>query len=268
MKNFLSHKILPINAEVHGNDSLLTEFNLVINSQTILFYPSSGNEITDVFYANSKRIKEFQEYNPTIYIHSDYFYPDRLTYELKHQINYPHFNYECLEYTNQEKYTAIFKLKTPNSNEIKWLVLFRGYLNEEILKHLFIHKLKIPIVYAVCDGYTSGMGNFGNNPVPTIMYPLIADIFEIKYIITEQNWEYIENILEKDDYSFNDYTLRYWLKNILKIIDSPNIKDLTNLTDENLKKYIKIHLSKIQERYLDHLECYERLNLVLKKINV
>jgi hypothetical protein len=101
------------------------------------------------------------------------------------------------------------------------------------------------------------------------MYPLIADIFEIKYIITEQNWEYIEkNILEADRYILNDYQLRYWLKNILKIIDSPNIKDLTNLTDENLKKYIKIHLSKIQERYLDHLECYERKNLVLKKINV
>ncbi len=276
MANFPFRNLLPEAFQSDGDISVLNEFNTEIKMQSVLFYPSSGSDINDLFYVNSKRIEEINECSPNIFIHTDYmFYKDYGRHTFDQLIGYPNFYISKFKYFNDNKSINLYKLKRPNSNEIKWLVFFRGYYNEEILKELVINKIETPIVYAICDGITHGMGGCYEKSVPTVLYPLLPSILGIKFIITEQGWNSVKRLLEEERHTIGaDDKFRIWLKNILLISNNPFISTVLNLSDEDLRKSIRQKLGAINEQRLNKegkLRCYDNRfteEMKLKKINL
>ena len=189
-------------------------------------------------------------------------------------MGYPNFNISKFKYFNDNKSISLYKLKRPNSYEIKWLVFFRGYYNEEILKELVINKIKTPVVYAICDGITHGMGGCYEKSVPTILYPLLAPALGIKFIITEQGWDSVRSRLQDVRFAGAEDEVRLWLKNILLITKNPFIESLLSLSDEGLRKSLRQKLGAIYEQMLNeegNLKCYDQRfteQMKLKKINL
>ena len=252
--------------------SLLNELSDEMANMAISYYPSSGADINDLFYANNKKIEQLGELNPSVFIHSDYIHtdlnsPDNFDKDLRlHRINIV----GCVKVYDKSKLKSIYiyKLKTPISDEFKWLVLFWGYYNEEVLIDLINSKINVPLIYTVCDGITSGMGAGYTPSIPTIMYPLLAVDLGIKYIITEQNSEYIKSFIEKKYYEFST-----WLNNVSLMSKNPSIKSLLELSNKELEKELTIRLLQIEEQFLNtngRLRCFDYRftdRMVIKKIN-
>jgi len=275
MINFVFNKLLQMPFNTEGDISVLNEFNSVIKIQSVLFYPSSGADINDLFYVNSKRIEEINECSPNIFVHTDFMF--RRDYGLPtfdQLLEYPNFYISNPKYLNDDKSINIYKLRRPNSNEIKWLIFFRGYYNEDIIKELIINKIKIPVVYAICDGITHGMGACNEKNIPTILYPLLASDLGIKFIITEQGWDTVKKRLEDASYTLGEDEFRLWLKNILLISDNLFIKHLLNLSNEDLRNILRRELGAINEKSLNEdgkLRCYHvtyTKEMKLKKMNL
>lgn len=279
MTNFVFYNLLPNNFEIKGDISILPEFNSEIKIQSVLFYPSSGEDLVDLFYVNSKRIKEISECSPNVFIHTDYYsstnflqWPWRISQEFDNFLNFPNYNrISTLIYHNDKKAIHLYKLKRPNSNEIKWLIFFSGYFNEDILKDLISNKIKIPVVFSVCDGITSGMGGCNEEAVPTLLYPLLAVDLGIKFIITEQNRRRLdlsENLL------WNSKQLkqwRRWMENILLIKSNSFVEDLLILSDEDLMKGLRQKLGAIHEQEFNTDGCViprGARDLKIKKMSV
>ena len=275
MSNSFFRNLLPTNFNTEGDKSVLKEINFEIENQSVLFYPSSGIDFNDLFYVNSKRIEEINEFSPNIFIHTDYMcYRDFGLTIFDRLIDYPNFNIlSKLKYYNDEKSINLYKLKRPNSQEIKWLVFFRGYYNEEIIKELVVNKIKTPVVYAICDGITNGMGNCYEKSIPTILYPFLASDLGINFIITEQSWDFVRGRFEDEVFLEGEDIFRLWLKNIFVITNDDFIKQLLDLSNEDLRKSIRQRLSAIIERRLNEegkLRCYDDRFaevITLKKIN-
>ena len=259
----------PINNQL----SLLKELSGAMANMAISYYPSSGADINDLFYANNKKIELLGELNPSVFIHSDFNHTDlnsldNFDVNLRlHRINIV----GCVKVYDKSKLKSIYiyKLKTPISDEFKWLVLFWGYYNEEVLIDLIKSKINIPLIYAVCDGITLGSGASYTPSIPTIMYPFLAVDLGIKYIITEQNSEFIKSFIEQDYDQF-----RTWLNNVLLVSKNPSIKNLLELSNKELEKELTIRLLKIEEQFLNtngRLRCIgDRRStdmMVIKKIN-
>ena len=259
----------PINNQL----SLLNELSDEMANMAISYYPSSGADINDLFYANNKKVERLGELNPSIFIHSDFIHtdlnsPDNFDKDLRlHRINI----LGSLKVFDKSKLKSIYiyKLKTPISDEFKWLVLFWGYYNEEVLIDLINSKINVPLIYTVCDGITSGTGAGYTPSIPTIMYPFLAVDLGIKYIITEQNSEYIKSFIEQKYDQF-----RTWLNNVLLVSKNPSIKNLLELSNKELEKELTIRLLKIEQQFLNtngRLRCiggYQFTDMmVIKKIN-
>ena len=252
--------------------ALLNELSDEMANMAISYYPSSGADINDLFYANNKKIEQLGELNPSVFIHSDYLHtdlksPPNFDENLRlHRINIV----GCVKVYDKSKLKSIYiyKLKTPISDEFKWLVLFWGYYNEEVLIDLINSKINVPLIYTVCDGITSGMGAGYTPSIPTIMYPLLAVDLGIKYIITEQNSEYIKSFIEKKYYEFST-----WLNNVSLMSKNPSIKSLLELSNKELEKELTIRLLQIEEQFLNtngRLRCFDCRftdRMVIKKIN-
>ena len=193
--------------------SLLNELSDEMVNMAISYYPSSGADINDLFYANNKKIEQLGELNPSVFIHSDYLYNDHNSiYKFDQYLRSLQIDVKgSVKVYDKSKYKSIYiyKLKTPISDEFKWLVFFQGYYNESVISDLINCKINVPLIYTVCDGITSGMGAGYTPSIPTIMYPLLAVDLGIKYIITEQNSEYIKSFIEKKYYEFST-----WLNNV------------------------------------------------------
>ena len=268
MNNFLSRNILPNLYKTEGDVAVINEFIGKNKIQSALFYPSSGADINDLFYINGKRIDEIKAYASNIFIHSDYGYSiDYGSNTFDQEIDHPNFRTFKYKFYNNDKSINVYKLKRLNTNDIKWLIFFRGYYNEEVLKHLLDNDIKIPIVYAICDGITHGMCGGFEKSIPTILYPLIANEFGIKFIITEQDWEVV-----KDRIDNNSNQTRNWLNNILLVTNNQNVYDLVNLNDKDLIESLYDMLHAIKERKIntkERLNCYDSRfteHMVLKTI--
>jgi len=258
----------PINNEL----SLLNELSGAMANMAISYYPSSGADINDLFYANNKKIELLGELNPSVFVHSDYFFTDLNSlntfdkYLRSYQIDVK----GSVKIYDKSKLKSIhiYKLKTPISDEFKWLVLFLGYYNEEVLIDLINGKIKVSLIYSVCDGITAGMGGCNTLSIPTIMYPFLAVDLGIKYIITEQNSVYIKSIIEELHDEF-----RTWLNNVSLVSKNPSIKNLLELSNKELEKELTIRLLQIEEQFLNtngKLRCFDYRftdKIVIKKIN-
>ena len=251
--------------------SLLNELSDEMANMAISYYPSSGADINDLFYANNKKVERLGELNPSIFIHSDFIHtdlnsPDNFDKDLRlHRINI----LGSVKVFDKSKLKSIYiyKLKTPISDEFKWLVLFWGYYNEEVLIDLINSKINVPLIYTVCDGITSGTGAGYTPSIPTIMYPFLAVDLGIKYIITEQNSEYINSFIENKYDQFST-----WLNNVLLVSKNPLIKNLLELSNKELEKELTTRLLKIEEHFLNtngRLRCFDDRftdRMVIKKI--
>ena len=269
---FFSSMLKELEYKPKNNElSLLKELSDEMANMAISYYPSSGADINDLFYANNKKVELLGELNPSVFIHSDYLHTDLNSlnnfsrYLYKHDINIVG---RVLVYDKSKlKSIYIYKLKTPISDEFKWLVLFWGYYNEEVLIDLINSKINVPLIYTVCDGITSGMGACYTPSIPTIMYPFLAVDLGIKYIITEQNSEYINSFIEKKYDQF-----RTWLNNVSLVSKNPSIKNLLELSNKELEKELTIRLLKIEEQFLNtngKLRCFDDRStdmMVIKKI--
>ena len=247
--------------------SLLNELNHAMTNKIISYYPSSGWDINDLFYLN-KRIKEIRNIIPDIFIHSDF---------LNKSIE-PNYEFNNLLWSDNiiikgkvtiqddKKSIAIYKLKTPLSEEFKWLILFNGYFNEDIIYELIRNKIKIPLVYSVCDGITAGQGGCNTLSIPTIFYPLIAYELGLKFMITDQGFDY-EYFLSKLSNEF-----RNWFNNTLLVSNNSSLNELVKLSDQDLVNQLLKRLSAINERSLNKdgkLESYDYRTtdrMVIKKI--
>ena len=257
----------PINNQL----SLLNELSDEMANMAISYYPSSGADINDLFYANNKKVERLGELNPSIFIHSDFIHtdlnsPDNFDKDLRlHRINI----LGSVKVFDKSKLKSIYiyKLKTPISDEFKWLVLFWGYYNEEVLIDLINSKINVPIIYTVCDGITSGTGAGYTPSIPTIMYPFLAVDLGIKYIITEQNSENLKTFIEQ---SHNEF--RTWLNNISLVSKNPLIHNLLELSNKELEKKLTNRLLQIEEHFLNsngRLRCFDYRftdRMVIKKI--
>lgn len=252
--------------------SLLSELYREMLNMAISYYPSSGWDINDFFYANNKKIELLGEFNPSVFIHSDYLQNDLNSINKFDQVlrlNRIYIKGLVKVYDKSKlKSIYIYKLKTPISDDFKWLVLFLGYYNEEVLIDLINSKIKVPLIYSVCDGITLGMGAGYTQSIPTIMYPLLAVDLGLKYIITEQSSEILNFFIET---RYDDF--RTWLYNISIVSKNPLIKNLHRLSDKMLEKELTSRLFLIDEQFLNtngKLRCYvgqSTDNMVIKKIN-
>ena len=251
--------------------SLLNELSDEMANMAISYYPSSGADINDLFYANNKKVELLGELNPSVFIHSDYFYTDLNSLNNfdkhlhSHQIDVKG---SVKVYDKSKlKFIYAYKLKTPISNDFKWLVLFLGYYNEEVLIDLINGKIKVPLIYSVCDGITSGMGGCNTLSIPTITYPFLSVDLGIKYIITEQNSENLKTFIEQ---SHNEF--RTWLNNISLVSKNPLIHNLLELSNKELEKKLTNRLLQIEEHFLNsngRLRCFDYRftdRMVIKKI--
>ena len=269
---FFSSMLKELEYKPINNDlSLLKELSDEMANMAISYYPSSGDDINDLFYANNKKVELLGALNPSVYIHSDYQYsdftsPNGFDKDLRlHRINIV----GSVKVYDKSKLKSIYiyKLKTPISDEFKWLVLFWGYYNEEVLIDLIKSKINVPLIYTVCDGITSGNGACYTSSIPTIMYPFLAVDLGIKYIITEQNSEFIKSFIEQDYDQF-----RTWLNNVSLVSKNPSIKNLLELSNKELEKELTIRLLKIEEQFLNTngmLRCFDHRftdHMVIKKI--
>ena len=252
--------------------SLLNELSDEMANMAISYYPSSGADINDLFYANNKKIEQLGELNPSVFIHSDYLYNDHNSiYKFDQYLRSLQIDVKgSVKVYDKSKYKSIYiyKLKTPISDEFKWLVFFQGYYNESVISDLILSKIKVPLIYSVCDGMTSGMGGCNSQAIPSIMYPLLALDLGIKYIITEQNSEYIKSIIVQEYDQFST-----WLNNVSLMSKNPSIKSLLELSNKELEKELTIRLLQIEEQFLNtngRLRCFDYRftdRMVIKKIN-
>ena len=252
--------------------SLLNELSDEMANMAISYYPSSGADINDLFYANNKKIEQLGELNPSVFIHSDYLYNDHNSiYKFDQYLRSLQIDVKgSVKVYDKSKYKSIYiyKLKTPISDEFKWLVFFQGYYNESVISDLINSKINVPLIYTVCDGMTSGMGGCNSQAIPSIMYPLLALDLGIKYIITEQNSEYIKSIIVQEYDQFST-----WLNNVSLMSKNPSIKSLLELSNKELEKELTIRLLQIEEQFLNtngRLRCFDDRftdRMVIKKIN-
>jgi len=253
MKTSIFSKMMGTNSHRQGNEGLLHEFENELSTSTILFYPSSGFDLDDMFYVNHSRLPEIGNYNPQIFIHSDYDYGDHYPYSFDRQLSYPDlelidsFTWITLpDAIYKKKSINLYRLKKVNAKEKIWLIFFRGYFNEEVLELMLQHQIRIPIVYSFCDGITHGMGGYENS-IPTLLYPLLSEELGISFIITEQSWKSRKGRFEEQGYSNGKDECREWMESVYRIYNKNKIKEALNLSDLELRRFLIKELGRIEE---------------------
>lgn len=238
MGNLFFNQLLSENFSVEGDEAVLTEFKEILKTANLAYHPSSGFDLTDLQYVNSRRFAELDGNDPSVFIHSDVLHIDKYESErVRWRNNLKKFKINSVGsfkfLSNDYKSIEIYKLKIYNSTTVKWLLFFRGYLNEEVLYTFLRHKNQISTVYTYCDGITSGMGGIEES-IPTLFYPLIAKEFGIKHIITEQS---IDGFFYGASPRKIEY-LRRWIKNTLILTGSNALKSLLELDDSRFREIL------------------------------
>ena len=143
---------------------------------------------------------------------------------------------------DEVKTTSVIKFIGIYDNRISYLWHMEEMKNEIFLSDIVLScKFKIPVIYSVCDGILHGMGR-AENSIPTALYPLIAGKLGIRYIITEQSFQFLDNMNNQGIPDIKD-----WIKNLYSCIPTDEIKFLSNMTEDKIKTIVNGVLSKIPE---------------------
>jgi hypothetical protein len=258
------------NTVVKGNYGLLLRFEKALKASTVVFYPSSGDDISDILYVHNARLHELGELNPGIFIHCDYlFNVDYYPIKFERNLGYPDFSivdsckFISTNHHNNatEQSINLYQIKQINSDNELWLLFFRGYYNEYVLQNLFQHNIKTPIVYTVCDGITIGMGSCNEQQIPTLLYPLLSEKLGIQYIITEQTWASSKYRFENKNSLYNGKDeCRVWLENVVQVYPKQELQEVLKLSDEEIRAFLISKLSAVKEHLINSnnkLRCFD-----------
>lgn len=229
--------------------------SILISSEK-LFYPSSGKDLNDIFYINKYRNQHLFDIFPNVFIHIDYLAGHDASTEIQKIIAK-----KGLKISSQRtimitdnRVVDIYNFELPFTKS-SWLIFFRGFYNEEVLDLFIKNRIKIPFIYAMVDGISSGMGVVYEYKISTILYPLLKDIIGIKYLITEQDSQHINSIFSSADW--NEDVLR-WLKNLSFLRNDDSLKKLFYLSFPQLSEKLTNLILPVKEIQLnkEKLECY------------
>lgn len=250
--NFLQPQL----SSFDGNRNLIDNIYYQIKFSNVLFYPSSGNDLCDIIYINYK-IDEFRYLKPKVFIHVDYF-RFNIRSNLRDEIDY--LGIEIISYQfiyDSNKEICVFELKKKSEMDNFFLVYFGGYYNEEVLKALIQHEISIPIIYALVDGMTHGMGYCNPKSVPTIFYPFLKEYLNLKFIINDQSKYSVRRIIFGDNNSSRDSEIervKDWLKNLNLLINDKNLTEWLTYNDIYLMENIFQFLEGFSEKLLNERE--------------
>ncbi|UOE39691.1 hypothetical protein [Chryseobacterium oryzae] len=234
-KNLLEKKLLSDN-----HDSFLKEFFEVLEEGYNVYYPSCGYDFSDLYYINSANLPEIG-FEPKVFIHSDMSYLDKSTVinEMKCSDVDFQITFEVKIKLLENSEILFFKFKNTRNLDEKFLVIFSGFLNEDILKLLSNSSCKIPLVYSICDGITSGMG-YEENSVSTIFYPAISTELGLKFIITEQS----------GDFDYRNINITSSVDSLLKFCDKKWLYKNSYQYDK-IRSFIYKTLQKVPEKFIN-----------------
>lgn len=247
--NFLQPQL----SSFKGNRKLIEKVYYQIKFCNVLFYPSSGSDLSDLKYINDK-FNELKYLKPKVFIHVDYFC-NNIRNDLYETINY--FGIEIRDYQfiyDSNKEICVFELKKKSEMDSFYLVYFGGYFNEDVLKALIQNQISIPIIYAMIDGMTSGMGYCNPKSVPTIFYPFLKEYLNLKFIVTEQSKYSVRHIIFGANNSSRDSeieSVKDWLKNLNLLINDKNLTEWLSYNDIYLMENIFQFLEGFSEKLLN-----------------
>jgi len=169
------------------NEELFLLLNEDLKKNQILWYPSSGFDVTDIINVNNEMFPEFEFNNPDIFIHNDLLFD---VYQFRNQIieNKIYIIKEiCLaiNHQNNSKELNLFYISTKGKS--KWVIYFSKLANEQLLKLFLEYSVKIKFIYSVCDGIWHGMGGGYPNAVtiPTKFYSFFYTSLHTSFHISE-----------------------------------------------------------------------------------
>ena len=244
-----------INQKVEMSHELLNKFFLFSESDKCkaAFYPSSGEDTSDIKYFNQIDFT-FSIEKPNLFIHTDSF----IAYEKMNNLyllqqNDIIKNGIRLLYNTETENEICYLLEIENDNNINWLILFSGKVNEDMIKEIVRNKFKIPFLYSKCDGILSGMGGIGiENPIGVAFYIYLYELLGTKYHLTEFTKLWFNDFVKNDSRLHNQklvakrmykkLTGTNWddqiaLEHMLDNIDefNQNVEDLYNMTLFSIK---------------------------------
>ncbi len=200
-------------------DSVIKELN-DLGSCCTLYYPSSGNDLSDILFGNGLIIPELDFKFPKVYIHSD-----AINY-LESQFGsfYPLLNgpsFRCVVSlkieVNGDKCIRIGKFNRNGLQSEFWLIEFYGMTNEDIIKQMISSNFSIDLLFNKCDTMFGGMG-FISGSVPPLFYWFLFPELRIKYSISE----YTIDRLKSEILIFNEKWRNEIIVNFPKI-DTDNL---------------------------------------------
>jgi hypothetical protein len=227
----IAHILRNVISDSNVNDPLFMEFEEYCrNQRSILFYPSSNTDISDINYFNERGNNIFSEHN--IFIHCDY---------------YEHTNISIPDiYVRQEVSLAtnfsnasrliIHKLKN-QCNEI-WLLFFSCTRNEQLLVPLLQNRIAIDTIFCKCDGILYGMGGPDEAEgfsIPTALYICFYQLLSLKRIITQFGLHFFEALPHGEqqlaDLQESIISFRSWLSaNLYPEIANPILSQIEDRT--------------------------------------
>ena len=160
--------------------------------ENILWYPSSGNDLSDVYYFNSRYLPI--DSLPNIFIHNDAmrktalidekigFFPERKLNNPTQGINA---ETEVLKFN--EKDISITRIEFRHGI-VKWLIYFYETDNLLFLKDFFLqYQMGAKYIITKCDGNLSGMGNGDLFRGLSCLLRKLYGTLGVKYHLTEYN---------------------------------------------------------------------------------
>lgn len=256
--NILDSKVLFTGNKKTSLESNFCEFVIKAfkKQNVVCYYPSAGACIDDIVFFDCGILKgkglektisiNIETFKPSLYIHTD-----ALRYDCDMGLILKSKGYKILESfkleyqtenKTEEKTSSVIKFRGTSDERICYLWYLEEMTNEKFLSEFILpFMLQIPVIYSVCDGILHGMGRVENS-VPTALYPLVAKQLGIKYIITEQSYDFVYK------YDSNKiFNIQEWVKNLNSCIPTQDIKLLSEMNEDQVQQLIKDLLRKIKE---------------------
>jgi hypothetical protein len=265
-KKFENHQhffqpLLDEDYQKEGDPLILLQFENQLLKSEIAFYPNSGSDIADLVFFKKYQHPTLTDVKPTLFIHSDYMCNALYSEELDNKLIQNSFSINAKFYYRgqaDQNGINIYKLKFKDEKQTLWLAFLGGYYYEEVIDFIVKQNIKTKIIYFNRDGITHDMGVGRTDIIPIILLLFLSNKLGIKFIITEQDPNWISNVVSERNVMF--WLLRAKGRGENEIIDALlGIKD-----PPKLKNKIIEALTKFEEYPIEEIE-YPKL--VIKKIS-
>lgn len=167
-----------------------------INQHLVSYYPSSGDDVTDVNLYLDHPL--FTDKNIQIFLRSDFLETDlpfkseladglANRFEVLNALTISVSSWDLQLRNRKPPSISIYKLKVKSGDKFIYVVHFGAFYNEEVLQILIESNIKTAVVFAKCDGIWWGQGNFYYpKQITTYLFPLFQEILKMEYIISDK----------------------------------------------------------------------------------